>query len=171
MIIIPGWLISILTFPGVIVHEWAHKKCCVWVGVPVYKVVYFRFGNPAGYVLHGETRTYKQTFWISVGPLILNSLSAIFLGFLLSGFGTEGFLYTFLLWVAISIGMHSFPSDGDMKNIFEASKNELKKGGSILHYLAFPFVGLIFLANKLRFIWFDLWYALTLVFIGGGLSV
>lgn len=66
MLLIPGWLISLLTFPGVIIHEWAHKKFCEWLGILVHKVVYFRFGNPAGYVLHEPPKTYKQTFWISV---------------------------------------------------------------------------------------------------------
>ena len=62
--------------------------------------------------------------------------------------------------------MHAFPSNHDMKYILEASRTELRRGGSILYYLAFPFVGLVWLANKLRFIWFDFWYALFLVFLG-----
>lgn len=167
---IPGWLISILTFPGVIIHEWAHKKFCEWLGVPVYEVVYFRFGNPAGYVIHGETANYKQTFWVSVGPLVINSLFAVVFSLFASGAQTESVLWFVLMWIAISAGMNSFPSNQDMKHIFEASKKKLKGGGSPLHYLSFPFVGLIFLANLLSFIWFDLWYALGLITLGNSLA-
>ncbi len=164
---IPSWLISILTFPGVIVHELAHKKFCNWLKVPVLKVVYFRFGNPAGYVLHAEPQQYKQVFWISIGPLIINSLGAVIVSFLASLNDSSSWPYLILIWIAISLGMHSFPSDEDMKHISSASKESLKKGGSSLHYLAFPFVVLVWISNKLRFFWFDLIYAIFLIGLGG----
>lgn len=148
---IPGWLISTLTFPGVIIHEWAHKKFCEWLSVSIHEVRYFRFGNPAGYVLHEEPKTYKQTFWISVGPLIINSVLAILLSFIASQSTPESFFWYLLFWIAISSGMHSFPSDHDMKHISESSKRKIKEGGSLLYYLTFPFVALIWIANKLRF--------------------
>ena len=162
---IPGWLISIFTLPGIIIHEWAHKKFCDWSRVNVNKVVYFRFGNPAGYVLHEEPKTYKQTFLISVGPLIINSFATIFLSFLASGAMPDSFFQFFLLWIAVSAGMHSFPSDHDMSNILNKSKEELRNGSSKLHYLTYPFVWLIFIANKLRFLWFDLIWAIMLISI------
>lgn len=170
MFIIPGGLVSIITFPGVVIHEWAHKKFCDWLGVLVQEVVYFRFGNPAGYVIHEEPKTYKQTFWISVGPLVINSAVTIFFSFLASGAMPGSFVSYLLLWVAISAGMHSFPSDHDMKNVLSKSKESLENGASKLHYLTYPLVWLMFIANKLRFFWFDLIYALILVGIGGGLS-
>ena len=43
MMIIPGFIISILTFPGVIVHELAHQICCYICGIKVYEVKYFQF--------------------------------------------------------------------------------------------------------------------------------
>ncbi len=33
-------LIALLTFPGIIIHELAHKKFCDWFGVKVIKAVY-----------------------------------------------------------------------------------------------------------------------------------
>lgn len=165
---IPGWIISLVTFPGIIIHEWAHKKFCDWQGVIVHQVRYFGFGNPAGYVLHEKPETYEQTFWVSVGPLLINSVTAIVLSFIASFVDQESIFWLLLIWLAISVGMHSFPSDHDMKHVWEGSKSELKKGSSPVHYLAFPFVALIWLANKLRFFWFDLIYAGLLVVIGGG---
>ncbi|MCL5775113.1 MAG: metalloprotease family protein [Patescibacteria group bacterium] len=167
MFFIPGWLISILTFPGVIIHEWAHKKYCDWTGVRVHQVVYFRVGNPAGFVLHEQPKLYSQVFWISTGPLIINSFLAIVISFLATQAQPESILYYVLYWIAISAGMHAFPSDQDTKYVLEASKYALKNGGSFFHYLAYPFFGLIWLANKLRIIWFDFWYAAALVAFGG----
>jgi hypothetical protein len=164
---IPGWLISILTFPGVIIHEWAHKKFCDWTNVSVHKVVYFQFGNPAGYVAHEHPERYNQIFWISIGPLIINSLVTIILSYFSSQAQPESNLYFLFLWIAVSSGMNAFPSDHDARNIFNESKKLLKNGGSALHYFAYPFFALIWIANKLSFLWFDLFYALILMSFAG----
>ena len=170
MFFIPGVLISALTFPGVIIHEWAHKFFCERMGVVVHKVKYFQLKNPAGYVMHEAPKTYAQTFWISIGPLIVNSLAAIILSLIATQTVSGGWFWLVLYWIAISAGMHSFPSDHDMKHVASASTEAIKKGGNILHYLAFPFVWLVWIANKLRFFWFDLIWAGILVSIGGGFT-
>jgi len=59
---IPGKVVSLLTFPGVIVHELAHKIFCEMAGVQVYEVCYFRFGNPAGYVKHEPVSELIKSF-------------------------------------------------------------------------------------------------------------
>ncbi|WP_345949755.1 DUF3267 domain-containing protein [Mucilaginibacter sp. PAMB04274] len=71
---IPGILITLITFPGVIVHELAHQLFCRWFKVPVFKVVYMRVGNPAGYVLHEKVDNKWQNMMISVGPFIINTV-------------------------------------------------------------------------------------------------
>lgn len=91
MCFIPGALIAILTFPGIIVHEFAHKSFCQRVGVPVYEVCYFRCGNPAGYVKHGPVQRYSQAFLIGVAPFIVNSLLA-FIIFLFAVNLPEGYM-------------------------------------------------------------------------------
>lgn len=170
MLIIPGLLISIVTFPGVIIHEWSHKKFCDWMKVKVNKVVYFRFGNPAGYVIHEEPTTYKQTFYISVGPLILNTILTLLFGYIASQTYPGSGLHYILIWIALSIGMHAFPSDHDGRNILARSKKEIKNRGSFIHYLAYPAYWLLWTANKLRFFWFDLIYAIILVYAVSGLQ-
>jgi hypothetical protein len=52
MFFIPGPVIAAITFPGVILHETAHLFFCKLFKLQVYNVCYFRFGNPAGFVLH-----------------------------------------------------------------------------------------------------------------------
>ena len=163
---IPWWLISTLTFPWVVVHEWAHKKYCDWTWVKVFDVVYFRIGNPAWYVTHEEPKEYNQTFRISIGPLIINSVVAIILSYLAVQTITDSFLYFLLLRLAISIGMHAFPSDHDASHILDRSKKSLRDWWSFLHVIAYPFYALIWVANKLRFFWFDLIYAYILVYFG-----
>jgi hypothetical protein len=163
MFFIPGWLIAILTFPGVIAHEIGHRFFADWAKVPVYKVCYFRVGNPAGYVIHGPVNSLKSSFLISVGPLIVNTLlcavitfPAVFPMYILE---VENYSWVFILliWIGFSIGMHSFPSNEDMENLVNNVKNA-KQGGPLLLTAKF-FAGLLRLANALRVIWFDAIYA------------
>src|ERR1700684_4468 len=80
MIMIPGFLIALVTFPGVIVHEFAHQLFCRLLRVPVFKVCYIRVGNPAGYVLHEAPKERWKQVLIGTGPLFVNSI----LGFLIA---------------------------------------------------------------------------------------
>src|SRR6478752_1138976 len=72
--IIPGFLITLLTFPGVIVHELAHQLFCRLYKVPVFEVVYIRMGNPAGYVLHEKPASKWHSIMISIGPFFVNTI-------------------------------------------------------------------------------------------------
>jgi Putative zincin peptidase len=155
MFMIPGWLISVLTFPGAMLHEFAHKIFCDIQHVPTSKVVYFQFGNPAGYVLHEKPTTFQQTFWISVGPLLINSIAAIVVAIIASAFPLPDGIALCLSWLAISFGAHSFPTNSDVQSILEKSKERLREGGSSLHLLSYPFIFLIRMANALRVLWFD----------------
>ncbi|HLP87419.1 MAG TPA: hypothetical protein VK184_02290 [Nostocaceae cyanobacterium] len=164
---IPGWLISVVTFPGVVVHEAAHKFFCDLAKVPVYEVRYFQIGNPAGYVIHGEVKNLKDALLISVGPLIINTILCAILTypvvlaiFLVQDENGKSISNLILLWVGYSIGMHAFPSNEDVKNFLDVFK-KIKKGATqnILYFLC-QIIGLIFrIANFLRIIWFDLIYA------------
>ena len=70
MFFIPGFLIALVTFPGVIVHEMAHQLFCRLFRVAVLDVCYFRLGNPSGYVLHESPRTTAQHLVIGIGPFL-----------------------------------------------------------------------------------------------------
>ncbi len=155
MFLIPNWLVSIVTFPGVIIHEFAHKIFCNITGVPVQKVRYWRLGNPAGYVIHDEPTHLYQTFFISIGPLIVNSAVAIALAYVSLRVSTVLTGRIILIWIGFAAGACAFPSDEDARNV-------LKKGGILIY----PFFWLIWLANKLRFFYFDFLYAALLLLIG-----
>lgn len=163
---IPGEVIALLTFPGVIIHELAHKIFCEITGVRVYEVCYFRLGNPAGYVRHEPVRGYNQAFLIHVAPFLLNSILAFVIFLFALHVIPEGYFQCFLGWLGISIAMHSFPSNEDANNLWSYSKRAWKEAPLAL--LGFPIVVLIKIANVLSIVWFDLLYAISLWVLAGG---
>jgi hypothetical protein len=166
MIIIPGFLIAIVTFPGVIVHEAAHMFFCKLRRVAVFDMCFFRIGDPAGYIVHEEIKDFTTAFLVCVGPLFINTLLCMVICFPafvpVRMLGVEHPLSYVLLWLGLSIGMHAFPSNQDAQNLFYHAK-KAAKGFNPLAWLSFPLVGLIFLANVLSVFWFDCIYG---VFIG-----
>jgi hypothetical protein len=167
--VIPGILIALATFPGVIVHEAAHMLACKIRGVAVLDVCFFRVGNPAGYVIHEETRDFNTTFLVAVGPFILNSLLCFLICFPtyvpMRVFDIKQPLSYFLLWIGLSIGMHSFPSTQDAQVLLAQAKRAASSMNP-LAIISFPLVVLIYIANILRFFWADYAYGFA---IGVGL--
>ncbi len=49
-------LTSIVTFPGVIVHEFGHALFCFITRVRVLEICWFRLGDPLGYVIHEKPK-------------------------------------------------------------------------------------------------------------------
>lgn len=162
MIPIPGILIAIATFPGVIVHEIAHQLFCSLARVSVIEVCYFRIGNPAGYVIHEIPKKASQKILIGLGPFFINTL----LGAIISlpaaipviKFGTGTPLDYILIWLGVSIAMHSFPSIQDARGIWDAVKED--NTPFILKLLVAPIVGLIYLCTAGSVIWLDLVYGI-----------
>lgn len=151
-------IISIITFPGVIFHELGHQIFCYLTGVRVSKVRYLRFGNPPGYVIHEEPRIFLQAFLIETAPFILNSLAAVLL-FVWARF--SGY-YPLLIWLAISAGLHSFPSRGDAKNLLRLTNKKVLRF-NILAIIGYPIVLIIYIFNFLRIFWLD-WIYLVILY-------
>ena len=156
------WLIAIITFPGIILHEWAHKFFCDRTKVHVYKTCYFRLGNPAGYVLHSPVDSYWKASLISTAPFLINTAIAVIL-FLIAIIIHRGLATYVLYWLGISIAMHSFPSSEDADNLWHYSKTALRKNPLAL--LGFPIIGLMKLAARLSAVWFGLLYAIALLIL------
>jgi len=162
MFFIPGQLVAILTFPGVILHEAAHMLFCKVRRVAIFDVCFFRVGNPAGYVVHEPIEDLVSAFWVGMGPLVVNS--ALCVAFCLPAlipvrvFEQENLLSWFWIWLGMSIGMHAFPSNHDAQALWAHAK----KGARELRPLAllsFPLVVAIVLGNLLSVVWFDAIYA------------
>jgi hypothetical protein len=143
----------------------SHLLFCKIRRVPVLDVCFFRFGNPAGYVVHGDVKDFTSIFLIAVGPFIINSLLCVVICFPayfpMQVFDVTPTLSPLLLWLGISIGMHAFPSNQDAR-ILVSHAREAARNGNVLAIISFPLVGLIFLANLLSFFWIDLIYGVAL---------
>lgn len=131
--------------------------------VAVLDVCFIRFGNPAGYVIHEAPKDFTSNFLISVGPFFINTFLCFVLCFpaflRYRAFNMGDPLSLLLLWLGVSIGSHAFPSNQDAASLLAAAKTAVRK----MHPLAiisFPLVGLIYIANVLRFFWFDVIYGL-----------
>ena len=164
MFFIPGQVISMVTFPGVIVHELAHQLFCRIFKVPVFEVVYFRIGNPCGYVIHERVENKWQAIMISVGPFILNTIIAAIIALPASlpvfKFNTGGPLDYLLIYLSVSIAMHAFPSTGDANSIWQALKeNNTPIWAKIIGY---PIVGIIYIGSFGSIVWLDFFYGIAI---------
>ncbi len=160
---IPGILISIVTFPGVIVHELAHLLFCKLFRVAVYDVCYFRVGNPSGYVVHEHPRTPLQSIFISIGPFLVNTILGAIIALpaaipVLKFDSGDIFDYV-LIWLGVSIAMHSFPSTGDAKSLWASVTSPQTPFGYKI--MAAPICLVIFAGAIGSFFWLDLGYGVV----------
>ncbi|MCX6345356.1 MAG: metalloprotease family protein [Armatimonadetes bacterium] len=159
---IPGFVISILTFPGVIMHEMAHQLFCRLFRIAIFDVCYFRFGNPAGYVVHEIPRSAYQNIGISIGPFIVNSVVGAIIAapaaLPIIQFQTGTLLDWFLIWLGVSIAMHAFPSTGDANSIWKSLWS--KDVPLPAKLLGAPIVMIIFVGAVGSVVWLDLIYGI-----------
>jgi hypothetical protein len=169
MFFIPGPVIALLTFPGVIVHETGHFFFCRLFRLAVFDVCFFRFGNPAGYVIHERTDNFKALFFVSMGPFFVNTLLCMV--FCTAAFlpvwelKTQDPLAYFFYWLGLSIGMHAFPSKDDLSNIWELAPAKAKHG-NVLAVLSLPLIAILYVLNYARFFWADLGYGIAVGILG-----
>jgi hypothetical protein len=165
--VIPGFIITYLTFPGVIVHELAHALFCRLFGIPIYQVKFFQIvlirGMPAGYVVHGPAKQPWHGVMVSIGPFFVNTI----LGALIASpgaipilrFGSKSPLDYFFAWLGISIAMHAFPSTGDAASIWKT----IHRPGvpALTKLISYPLVGLIYVGALGSMFWLDALYGLA----------
>jgi hypothetical protein len=165
MIFIPGFLIALVTFPGVIVHEAAHQFFCKRNGLGVLEVCYFRIGNPAGYVIHETTAAFRPMWMVAMGPFFVNTTLCVLFcsaAFIPIGMlGVDDPLAILFMWLGISIGMHAIPSGQDMQGIWRLMPSEARARNP-LALVSYPIVALVFLFNLLRIFWADAIYAVLI---------
>lgn len=167
--IIPGFLVSAVTFPGVMVHEFAHQLFCRIFRVPVYDVVYFQMKNPSGYVAHEPTERPLASFMISVGPFLVNTVIGMLIVFpaAIELFRFEVYqnaLSLLLGWLGISILMHAFPSTGDAQVMVRAIlKNP--DVNPLVKIITAPVIGLVYLGAVGSMMWLDFVYAVAMAMV------
>lgn len=169
MFFVPGIIVSVVTFPGVIIHELAHQIFCRLMRVPVYEVKYFQVSNPCGYVLHETTQDPFKTFLISTGPFLINTLIGMII---LSPAAIDLVVFEhysnplnlLLGWIGFSTLMHAFPSTGDAKVLVNnILKN--KNVNVLVKMIVAPVIGLIYIGAIGSVVWLDAIYAVAIAMI------
>lgn len=159
---------SYLTFPGVVVHEFAHAWACRRMGLAVVKVCYLRIGNPAGYVLHEKPAYAIQHIMVAVAPFFVSTFLALMVSSVASAIFASHFLQEYqdlviasALWLSFSVALHAFPSSGDG----DALWGDVRRGqaGIFALLLLVPTVALIRLTGFGARVWLDVLYAMLVV--------
>jgi len=159
-----------LLAPGIMLHELAHHLLCLLFGVRVQKVVYFRIGTPAGYVVHEEPELYRQIFAIVAGPFFLNSAaSVVLLNLALRQWAratdAAGFaLAAAMTWLGVSAGLQAIPSRADASNLFRSSTWHLRHGNPFA-LLGYPVALAIYIVQLARPLAADWYYAVLMAFL------
>ncbi|MBI5483527.1 MAG: DUF3267 domain-containing protein [Deltaproteobacteria bacterium] len=163
-------LLSWITFPGVILHEYGHAWACRRLGIRVIKVCYLRFGNPLGYVLHEQPQSALQHILIAAAPVFVSTFAAfatslaaaLLLFFQVAGVAAD-MAVPAAAWLSFSFALHAFPSSGDADALWEdVSGNTVGFFGKTV---LVPVVGLIRLVQLGNRFWLDALFAILLIAI------
>jgi hypothetical protein len=71
----------------------------------------------------------------------------------------------FFYWLGLSIGMHAFPSTGDLSNLYEMAPEEAKRWNP-LAIISLPLIVILYVLNFARVIWADLGYGIAVGILG-----
>lgn len=141
-----NFAISIICFPGIIVHEFAHQLFCRLYGVAIYKVKYFQVRDTMGYVIHEIPPNPVHHMMISIGPFFVNTILGFIIAFPAAipviQFKSGTIFDYILLYLGVSIAMHAFPSIGDAQSIWNVLWKD-KNTPRWLRLLCIPIVGII----------------------------
>lgn len=161
-------IVSLLTFPGVMVHEFAHAWACRKLGIRVVKVCYLRLGNPLGYVLHEQPAYAFQHIMVAVAPFFVSTVAALAVSLLAALLVTSPAAAEFKdlavlagAWLSFSIALHAFPSSGDGDALWQDVTGS--HVGLLGKFLLVPAVGLIRLCQAGAAIWLDALFAMGVV--------
>jgi hypothetical protein len=157
-----------MTFPGVIVHEFAHAWACRRMGIAVVEVCYLRIGNPMGYVLHERPASVIQHIMVAVAPFFVSTCVALAVSFIAAALFASHVLIEFhdllipsVLWLGFSIALHAFPSSGDADALWDDVRSREVNFSAKL--LLVPAVGLIRLTGMGARVWLDALFAIIVI--------
>ncbi len=166
---VPGPIVAILTFPGVILHEAAHLFFCKIFRLQVYDVCFWRLGNPAGYVIHEKTENFAALFFVNIGPFVVNTALCVLFctsaWLSLKGLKVSSPVAYFFYWLGLSIGMHAIPSTADLSNLWEMAPAKARQG-NLMAILSLPLVAVLYIVNLGRVVWADLGYGIAVGILG-----
>ncbi len=152
------YFLMILGAPGVMVHELAHAFFCLFFGIRIYKINLFQFKQVAGYVTHSEPKSFIASFFISFGPLLINSVLAIYLFSRIippyNSLAVSNFYNLLWLYLGIVIGLEAIPSTGDAESLLQNANHNIFRNP--LKILLYPLVLILYILNLLKRIYFNI---------------
>lgn len=170
-IMIPGGVIAMLTFPGVMMHELSHYLMCKLFGVHVSELKLFSIESehfsleseaPIGWVSHAIPDKYYQTVLISTAPIIFNTIIAIVTyHFALTLFRIGLFHYVFL-YLGFCCAVNAFPSKGDGEVLWHTANMEISVYRNYFAYLTYPLILVIITLHYLSYVWANFIYGYLL---------
>lgn len=155
---------SLLSSPGVVLHELGHLFFCLVSGVKVFRVKLFSFKKVSGFVEHAEPSGLVQSILISFGPLTFNSLLSLIL-FARISYPFFSLQNIILAWLGLVSSLHAVPSGGDAATLAQISARKLYRW-NIFALFCYPFVFIIYLLNFLKKFHLHFLYALVLFYLG-----
>lgn len=154
-----------LTFPGVIIHKLFYQLFCRILSIPVLEVVYFRQGDPPGYVLHETVQGRWKTIIICLGPFLASTILGVVIALpavtSIFSYGNAGMEDWFKLYLGVSMAVHAFPSTGNVNAILKLMREEntpfrVKLAG-------YPVAVLMYPGSEANFFWHRMVYGTSLV--------
>jgi len=161
-------ILSYLTFPGVIVHEFAHAWACRRLGIRVEKVCYLSLGNPMGYVRHERPSSTLLYIMAAVAPFFVSTILAALISFSACFFATcrlppetRDMATLLAAWCSFSIALHAFPSNGDADALWlDVNNHDISL---MAKFMLVPVVGVIRLLQLGTRCFLDILFALLIV--------
>jgi hypothetical protein len=101
-----------------------------------------------------------QSFFISVGPFISGTFFAVLFFGISEIFTPDRWQKYFFMWLVGSVAINSFPGSVDAKGLWTATNRHIRT--NILAIIGYPFAVLVWIADALRVVWFDVIYTILL---------
>ncbi|HIE34051.1 MAG TPA: hypothetical protein EYP86_02795, partial [Candidatus Altiarchaeales archaeon] len=117
-------ILYIITFPGVVFHEFSHYLTCRLLGIRIKEVKFFKLGHVLGYVKHDEVKSFAKNFLIIIAPFFGNSLVSILCFSIILFLKPEFWISVFFFWLGMSSAMHAAPSNPDAQILWYQTKVE-----------------------------------------------
>jgi len=162
------YILSYITFPGVIAHEFAHAWACRRMGIRIHKICYLRFGNPLGYVLHDAPAYAIQHILVAVAPFFVSTVLSVALSLSACAIARYAHIYELrdilvilAVWCSFSFALHAFPSSGDGDALWDDVRSP--DISLLAKLLLVPVVAVIRLALLGNRIWLDAMFAVAIV--------
>lgn len=163
--IVLATLLTILTFPGVVVRVAVQLALCRSFKLAIFEVRFLQLKPPFGYVHYERSERFVEEACVTLVPFLLNS--ALCLLFCAAAYLPLWELKVFdplayvFYWLGLSLGMHALPLRGDLRHFWRVTVAAAKRGNP-LAIVTLPLLAAIRLIDLGRVLLADMAYGVAL---------